>query len=296
MKFSKQKALGITLTLQLLIYCVCALLLGAASKKLNGSAMLVLSCISAALTFAIPCLTYTYFTKTPVFRCITVKKSSNNRTRNLSKNILTFIIAVSLTVTAVNIVGALTDLVASLFGISHEAAAPTGFVSLLLTFIRSVILAAFFEELLFRGIVLNAFESTRNSRKLIISALLFALMHYNLLSFFYAFVAGAILSYFAIRTGSVVFTMLVHLTQNLTVFIFSVLRVYLEADVFGTASSVSFVIFAAVAVLGTMYLIAFELKSSKKCSDTAPTENHNALPRELIIYIILAAVFTILNF
>lgn len=296
MKFSKQKALGIALTLQLLLYCVCALLFSAASKKLDATAMLVLSCISAVIIFTVPCLTYTNLTKTPVFMCMTVEKTSIDRTRNLSKNILTFIIAVSLTVTAVNVVGTLTDLVASFFGISHEAATPTGFVSLLLTFIRSVILAAFFEELLFRGIVLNAFESTRNSKKLLLSALLFALMHYSMLSFFYAFVAGAVLSYFAIRTGSVSFTMLVHLTQNLTVFIFSVLKVYLNSDVFAIASRVSFVIFALTAIFGTAYLVVFELRKQKKCTDTTPIEHRSSLAKEVLIYIILATVFTTLNF
>lgn len=80
--------------------------------------------------------------------------------------------------------------------------------------VHAVILAPIFEELWFRGLVLQSLRPYGNGFAVFISALMFGLAHANLGQFLYTAVIGAVLAYVAIQTESIVTTMVMHALLN----------------------------------------------------------------------------------
>lgn len=73
---------------------------------------------------------------------------------------------------------------------------------------------AVFEELLFRGAALHGYRSLGAKKALLMSALMFAMLHMNLQQALYAFLLGAIFAFMVQRTGSIFASMLPHFLIN----------------------------------------------------------------------------------
>ena len=73
---------------------------------------------------------------------------------------------------------------------------------------------AVFEELLFRGAALHGYRSLGAKKALLMSALMFAMLHMNLQQALYAFLLGAIFTFMVQRTGSIFASMLPHFLIN----------------------------------------------------------------------------------
>lgn len=326
MKTLKKKALGFALLIQMLLYCAQSLLL-TLLVPLGKKAMLGFSCFSAVAVFFLPVLIYCKLGGVTL-GAVLKPKNENRRTRKPSKTVITFIFAVAMTVTVVNIFGFLTEAVTELFGKSAEGAAQSDPVMFVLIFVRNVLIASVFEELLFRGAVFDAFGGRSPRVRIAVSALLFALMHYSVGQFFYALAAGAVIAIFAYVTGSIIFAVCVHFAQNLTSFVFSVLASVMKESTFSTLSSVTFIAFLILALLGAVYTALLLKndrirdesaegaesadkgaeatgKSAEKTANgavfsetVAPVtdETENKPTVELWLYIALAAVLSVLNF
>ncbi|MFA5450044.1 MAG: type II CAAX endopeptidase family protein [Clostridia bacterium] len=76
------------------------------------------------------------------------------------------------------------------------------------------ILPAIGEETLFRGVLVGAAEKKGRAFAIFVPALIFALMHGNPAQLVHQFLLGAALSYITLRTGSVVYAMLIHFFNN----------------------------------------------------------------------------------
>ena len=83
------------------------------------------------------------------------------------------------------------------------------------TILFSVILAPFFEELVFRGMILNRLKPYGEKMSIFFSALLFAMFHGNLYQMFYAFAIGCAFAFVALRTGHIGYTVGLHMFVNL---------------------------------------------------------------------------------
>ena len=83
-----------------------------------------------------------------------------------------------------------------------------------LTFIQLAVLAPIFEELWFRGLVLESLRPYGNGFAIFISAVLFGLTHSNFEQFFYATALGVFLGYIAVSTRSIVTTTIMHAMFN----------------------------------------------------------------------------------
>ncbi|MDR3263505.1 MAG: CPBP family intramembrane metalloprotease [Clostridiales bacterium] len=111
-----------------------------------------------------------------------------------------------------------------IFGFSAVSSAGTiynGYGTLFLDLILTAMLPAVFEEFTFRGVVLGAYKDSPIAG-IIISSLLFALMHTNVLQFLYAFVGGVVMAVLVIKTRSIIASSIIHFAINA----FSVLRSY----------------------------------------------------------------------
>ena len=80
------------------------------------------------------------------------------------------------------------------------------------------LLPAICEELIFRGVVLKGLRRNFSDiTAVLLSALMFCLMHGNLQQFAYTFLLGVVLGWIATRTGSIFSSMIVHFVNNFIV-------------------------------------------------------------------------------
>ena len=86
--------------------------------------------------------------------------------------------------------------------------------TVVLHFLVICLVPAVCEEFLFRGAILTNLLPFGRANAILISALLFGLMHQNIAQFFYAFCAGIVLGLIYERTGSIWTCMLLHMTNN----------------------------------------------------------------------------------
>lgn len=86
--------------------------------------------------------------------------------------------------------------------------------------IQVCVLAPIIEEILMRGVVLGGLKNTYGSLvSLLISATLFALLHFNMVQTLSAFVCGVVLGLLYIKTSSIFCCMLAHCGYNLISYI-----------------------------------------------------------------------------
>lgn len=127
-------------------------------------------------------------------------------------------------------------------------------IFLYITFAIVAILPAIFEELLFRGIILENTKHLGTLRACLINGLLFSLFHANPMQTGYTFIMGAVWALIAIRANSVLPTMLIHLVSNG----YSLLLIAIGTDNlpqnFGTVMLMSALVITA---FGLWYFIRF---------------------------------------
>ena len=95
------------------------------------------------------------------------------------------------------------------------------------------LLPAIAEELIFRGIIQTSLSTRyKGFTTIIISTLLFVLMHGSLNQTIYQFVVGIMLSYLALVGGSIIYSIILHFLNNALVVVFSCFDIvsYLSAS------------------------------------------------------------------
>ena len=99
-------------------------------------------------------------------------------------------------------------------GIINEATAYMSDQSLILQFITIALVPAFCEEFLFRGLILSNLMPYGKGLAIIISSVLFGLMHGNFYQFLYTTVAGIILGIIYVVTDSIWCAVFMHMINN----------------------------------------------------------------------------------
>lgn len=183
----------------LLFYYVVMLLAMAVTQQLLGAddAHYVISQLISTLV-TLPCMIPIYRQAQP-FRAQEEKKRSGKRETALHG--LWAVLIVGLLSISLNNIISMTPLVELSAG---YRAANAGFYgsTLFLELVSSAIATPVLEELVFRGIVLDRLKSSLSAPPAAaVSALLFALMHFNIVQFLYALAIGVVLAIFADRAG-----------------------------------------------------------------------------------------------
>lgn len=138
---------------------------------------------------------------------------------------------------------------------------PMSNYEVVLSFITTAMVPAFCEEFLFRGAILSSLKPFGKAPAIIISAVLFGLMHQNAEQLLYATAAGLVLGYVVYETGSMWCAILIHFVNNfISVWQTAVLD-RLPSDT-GTVFSYAFecILFA----VGACCLVYLVLKKSKE--------------------------------
>lgn len=143
---------------------------------------------------------------------------------------------------------------------------------------------AVFEELLFRGVALQAYGHMGEKKAILISAFFFALLHMNLQQALYAFLLGVIFAFLVQRTGSIFASVLPHFFINASNWV----ALYFTEPQLGVAEEYTFgqqllsvgiqCLFALPFLIGLIYL--FLRKNPKSaypqpmllCEDAGKTE------------------------
>ena len=131
---------------------------------------------------------------------------------------------------------------------------------MILNLIIISIIAPIFEEIIFRKLLIDRTIKYGARISIILSATLFGLMHGNLNQFFYAFLLGGFFAYVYIKTGKIIYTILMHIILNL---IGSVLSLFVVESVnaitqgtytaFDAGIILGFVLFIIIATLIGLY-------------------------------------------
>lgn len=98
--------------------------------------------------------------------------------------------------------------------VAPDFTAPRGTAANVLYFISIAILPAILEEAMFRGVILQSLRRYGDGFALIVSSVLFGVMHGNLVQAPYTMVVGFIIGYFVLYTGSIWPGVLIHFVNN----------------------------------------------------------------------------------
>ena len=179
--------------------------------------------------------------------------------------------------------------------------------SLFMWLFFTALLPACFEEMSHRGLLLGTFEKTNERQAIVLSALMFALMHQNIIQTFYAFIAGLIMGSVACYTRSIIPAMIIHFMNNA----FGVILDYSEQhggkmyelfeSVFSdiTLSKLGILIVSWAVAYYAIYKMIAKVKLFCKPSNEKPVVEQNVLLSEnpgMILAITLGVITTIVTF
>ncbi len=123
----------------------------------------------------------------------------------------------------------------------------------------AVVLAPVMEELTFRKLLLDRMRTIDKPSALLFTALAFGLFHSNITQFFYAFGVGIIFGCIYLRTGRIVYSMVLHVLIN---FLGSAATLFLVGDLDLTALDASAIVENMLPLLGLGIYVMFLLAGS----------------------------------
>lgn len=174
---------------------------------------------------------------------------------------------------------------------------------LFLNILLLAVVPAIFEELIFRGVILNGYKKLGILPAMVVSSLLFALIHGSIQQFLFPFLFGLILSFVAIKTGSVIAPMIIHFINNALVVILNYINFSFEITLpnwlFTIISlAICLCAFVIIWLLGKLIKrvdkpIELSLEEQEEFAIMQKNEVSSSLP--LILGVVLGAMFFIID-
>jgi membrane protease YdiL (CAAX protease family) len=149
---------------------------------------------------------------------------------------------------AANIISGYFQVFLEQFGLNGEVPSfptPTGAPAILLYIVSISITPALVEEFALRGVVMQPLRKFGDKFAIIISGLVFALLHGNATQTFFAFIVGTTIGYFVVATGSIWTGVAIHFANNFFSVIINILNARNEAlatDVYQKVMTLAFII------------------------------------------------------
>ena len=147
-----------------------------------------------------------------------------------------------------------------------ETEIPTSGIPLLLFAISTAVLPAIVEEFTMRAVTMQPLRKYGDKFAIIMTALVFGLMHRNAVQGIFAFIAGAVFGYIAIASGSIWTAVVVHSLNNGIYVVFNVLNER-NPELF---EKVYPIVLTAVFVIGLASAVPFILSSKRNKLTKAP--------------------------
>ncbi len=129
------------------------------------------------------------------------------------------------------------------------------------------VLPSLFEEILFRGVLLNGIKSFGKVGAVLLCGGLFSLFHQNPAQTPYQFCCGAAYALLALRANSVYPTILAHFLNNAAIVV--LIKLFGENFIFSSTVGIGIFIVSSVCLVGALsYLIFFDKKNEGKKNKT----------------------------
>ncbi len=150
------------------------------------------------------------------------------------------------------------------FGIvfdSPDMQTPTSPLGMVAFFLQVAFVPAFVEEFAIRGVVMMPLRKYGNVFAIVVSSLIFGLMHGNVVQAVFAFIVGLGLGYLVITTGSMWTGVIIHFLNNLFSCVITLLYDYLSEE---SVNLIYYICVLAFFVSGIICVIVFKLRADKK--------------------------------
>lgn len=135
-------------------------------------------------------------------------------------------------------------------------------------FIVIAIIPAVFEELMFRGLLLNCCENGMGSiRAILVTGFCFSLFHASPEQTVYQFIAGCAFAFIAVRSGSILPSVVMHFINNALIVIFSACNLFDEAGnlMMSNTAFIILTVFSAISFVGAAVWLVLDKTPLKKC-------------------------------
>lgn len=131
-------------------------------------------------------------------------------------------------------------------------------VSFWMNMLVFAVLPAILEEMVFRGYLLQSLRPYGDRTALLVSSLLFALMHGNVLQVPFAFIVGLVLGYVVIETNNFWLAVCIHFANNAMSNILQYLQLPMKSAL--EKNRMTTLVFAALAIVGFVVLIVLRAR------------------------------------
>ena len=139
------------------------------------------------------------------------------------------------------------------------------FGEFLLYALTLALMPAVFEELIFRGVMLNSLESVSLLKRVLFTAILFSLYHCSPEKLVYQFIYGTVLGLLTVYSKSVIPAIITHFINNFTVLLLTYLKVVV--DFFNVAIIIlGLIVLAVFFIVVILKLKGMDKKYSEKSS------------------------------
>ncbi len=182
-----------------------------------------------------------------------------NKPKDTVLSVLSVPAGVTLCLVASTLTGYLTMFLESL-GLkltSPDMTLPNSGFELVIYFLRLTIVAAVIEEISFRGVIMQPLRKYGDGFAIAMAAIIFGLVHCNLVQAPFAFLAGLVIGYFTVVTDSLWVGILIHLLNNTVSGILTYISANYGEDMLLTVGNT---MYTAVMFVGFVCLALFFLR------------------------------------
>lgn len=263
----KIRRCGSFLGLALVLYTVTGLLTAAVayavSWAVSGSSVVsgqletqIITTVTYVASFVIPFALYMVLEKMPLRAALPLRRFNGKIT------LMAIPLSMGVSVAAswlVALVGAFFS-AAGMEASAPDFMPPTQTAAFVLYVINVTVLPAFLEEFVFRGVILQSLRRFGDAFAVGVSAVIFGLMHMNLVQAPYAVVMGLLFGYLAIRTGSLWTGIILHFINNM---ITVLLQVFQSGAGFSEQVAMNAAYMILCLLVGVLGLLMYILKAGK---------------------------------
>lgn len=175
---------------------------------------------------------------------------------------------------------------------------PTGVFGMTVTFLGAAVVAPIVEEFAMRGIVMGSLRKFGDGVAIFVSAVLFGLMHGNLMQIPFAFIVGLALGFAVIKTGSLWSGILIHAINNALATVLNWATKGASVELQSTVNVIYFIVCMLCAFVGVYLLKGKSQEVTELEYPDSPLTQKQSVATFfknplIIIYILLIAIQTI---
>lgn len=255
----------------LAVLLVCQMIVSSGVDSITLTNSLAYRLISTLVSPVAFCIAFFAFNKVKKISCKAAKVDFKIGTWNM---IMCFVISLVCYFGCMYFIGGIDHLL-ELGGYDLQAISlpVDNFGWLLLSILLLAALPAIFEELVFRGILLNGLrDGLGDTSALLMSAFLFAIMHGSIQQLIYPFILGMVLGWIAMRTGSTFSSMLVHFLNNTIAVVINYFTVRNELDMSIDYNAWQWVLAVALVLVAATIVYVIERFYFKHKNQEKPAE------------------------